>query len=275
MKSYVLLGLLSVLSMSSMAASTDLSLWTAEGDGVWTVANDKASVLQTINGAPTVFYSDFNGQQIALEGEISVETGNDDDYVGFVLGYQPGDLTAESPNFILIDWKKVTQNWFGCDAKAGLAISRVTAPIFQETATPWCHQDGVVELARGRTLGDKGWQENTTYHFKLIFNANNIQVYVNNALEMNISGSFANGRFGFYNYSQEQVRYSAITTQPAPPSSNKPEIRVTNGFINFSVTNGYVPDDDDCVAERDYGRAVFDEVNELLYICAPSGWISK
>ena len=61
-----------------------------------------------------------------------------------------------------------------------------------------------------------------------------------------------------------------------PPSiPKKPEIKVINGFINFSVTNGASPDDADCVSQKDYGRAVIDERNDLFYFCTENGWIFK
>ena len=40
-----------------------------------------------------------------------------------------------------------------------------------------------------------------------------IVVSVNGVEELNIAGSFANGRVGFYNYSQASVLYSAIEEQ--------------------------------------------------------------
>jgi len=40
---------------------------------------------------------------------------------------------------------------------------------------------------------------------------------VNDVLQFNIDGSFSDGRFGFYNYSQAQVIYAGITNIDLPP----------------------------------------------------------
>ncbi|MBL8463473.1 MAG: PEP-CTERM sorting domain-containing protein [Thauera sp.] len=50
-----------------------------------------------------------------------------------------------------------------------------------------------------------------------------MQVKVDGTTELNVNGSFADGSFGFYNYSQQSVRYSAITEDVAPPTNSVPE----------------------------------------------------
>ena len=211
-----LIGLLTastLLSTPVVAGLVDLSTWTAEGNGNWTLGGGNNSAFQSINGTPTVFYSDFLGQGVALSGNITVEATGDDDYIGFVLGFQPGDIASAATDFIVVDWKQATQVFFGCTGQAGLAISRFSAGA-PDNADSWCHQGSVNELARGTTLGSTGWVDNTTYSFDLVFNPTNIQVFVDGTKELDINGSFANGRFGFYNYSQESVRYSAIQQDP-------------------------------------------------------------
>lgn len=204
---------------AALAVPVDLSTWTSEGPGSWTVAADNNSVLQTTNGSPTVFYSAGNEQGKKLSGKIKVETTSDDDYIGFVLGYQPGDAAASSTDFILIDWKQGNQGSYGCTAFAGLSISHVSGGL-PEAAASWCHTGTTTELARALNLGSTGWADNTEYAFDLIFTASNIQVFVNGVKELDVVGSFADGAFGFYNYSQSTVRYSAIEEDEAPPAEN-------------------------------------------------------
>jgi hypothetical protein len=207
---------------SAHAGPVNLSTWAAEGPGgTWTVAPDQNSVFQSVNGDPTVFFSNTPSQGKALSGKIKVETTGDDDYIGFVLGFSSGALTRATNDYILIDWKQSDQaGFFGCTAQAGLAISRVTGTM-TDGAPAWCHSGTTTELARGATLSDTGWQDNTEYTFDLIFTANNIQVKVNGVTELNVNGTFADGAFGFYNYSQASVRYSALEeTIVTPPSGN-------------------------------------------------------
>ena len=106
----------SLVATGAVAAPVDLSTWTAEsyqsvagfGDGVWTVSADGSSVHQSVNGQPTLFYSDFNAHGISATGSISV-SGGDDDFIGFVLGFQPGDSTNALADYLLVDWKRGSQ----------------------------------------------------------------------------------------------------------------------------------------------------------------------
>lgn len=220
MKSSICYMALSVLAIAGAAeaAPVDLSTWTATGGGTWIRAADNNSVTQTVNGNPTVFFGPGNAQGNQLSGTIRVNTSSDNDFIGFVLGFKAGDLTAASTDFLLIDWKQGTQSQFGCSANAGLAVSRVTSGL-ANNAGAWCHApaNGVTELARGTNLGSTGWIDQTTYTFDLVFTASNVKVFVNNVKELDITGTFANGGFGFYNYSQSSVTYGAIQQDVVPP----------------------------------------------------------
>ncbi|MBU0555255.1 MAG: PEPxxWA-CTERM sorting domain-containing protein [Alphaproteobacteria bacterium] len=195
----------------------DLTGWTQEGAGTWNVQPGNDSVLQTLNSNPGVFYSDYSAFGNQLSGTITVNTRTDDDFVGFVVGYDPGELAGPS-DFLLIDWKKGNQSSFGCSASAGLAISQVSSGLANNSGA-WCHDSaqGVTELARGATLGATGWTELTTYSFDIAYTSSNIKVWVDDVLQFDIDGSFSNGRFGFYNYSQQTVLYAGITNEELPP----------------------------------------------------------
>lgn len=205
------------------AAPVDLSDWSDEGAGSWSLAADNNSAFQSVNGAPTVLFTNENSQGKSLSGQITVEeTGGDDDFIGFVLGYKAGDI-AGNPNtdYILIDWKQRDQA--GWDA--GLAISRVTGALGTNAGTSsdaWQHTGNVELLARATNLGDVGWEDNTTYNFEINFTATYISVFVNGVLEIAINGDFSDGGFGFYNFSQPRVRYAGITEDVAQPPSEVP-----------------------------------------------------
>jgi hypothetical protein len=215
----------------------DLTAWIAQSyqavagfpAGVWTVAGGGLSVFQSQNGQPTMFYSDFSAFGTQVQGKIMV-TGADDDFVGFALGYQPGDPTNASADYLLIDWKRGTQYYnfstpscgLGSTAPAGLAVSRVTGvPIADEF---WGHSDqdvscspsgdGLQELARATNLGSTGWQHGTEYVFGFEFNSTSLKVYVDDVLEIDITGTFGNGRLAFYNFSQAGVTYSGFEVTP-------------------------------------------------------------
>ncbi|MEC9102491.1 MAG: hypothetical protein VX878_01640, partial [Pseudomonadota bacterium] len=94
------------------AAPVDRSTWTANGNGSWNLAGDNNSVKQTLNNSPTVFINQKDSQGLALSGTIKVETTSDDDFIGFVLGYNNGDLTNGSADYLLIDWKQGNQSFY-------------------------------------------------------------------------------------------------------------------------------------------------------------------
>ncbi|NNM76800.1 PEPxxWA-CTERM sorting domain-containing protein [Sphingomonas sp. ID1715] len=207
----------------AVAAPTNLSTWTAEGPGNWVRAADNNSVTQTLNGNPTVFYSDFAAQGTRLSGTVKVNSSSDDDFFGFVLGFKPGELSAATSDFLLVDWKQIDQGSFGGTAKKGLALSRVTSGLANSSGAWWHNPaDGVTELARGATLGSTAWVDFQTYTFDIQFTASNVKVFVDNVLQFDVNGTFSDGRFGFYNYSQAQVIYAGISDEPLPPPPPPP-----------------------------------------------------
>lgn len=235
------------------AAPVDLRDWTAEsyeavsgfGAGNWNVSADGSSVLQTVNGQPTMFYSDFTAFGTEVTGTILVNSaGGDDDFIGFVLGFNPGDSTNAMAQYLLIDWKRGTQSFnFGAPsaspggvAARGLAVSQVFG--IPDADEFWQHANldgtpassGVTELARGLTLGDTGWAFATSYEFTFDFGPGNLDLWVNDVLQFSLVGDFSDGRLGFYNFSQAQVSYAG-----------------------FDLTEGSFPGDDDPVTPPPVG----------------------
>ena len=222
--------LVSGLVSTVQAVPVNLNTWTAEsypavsgfGAGNWVVAPDGSSVFQSVNGQPTLFYSDFNTFGSSFTGMIDV-SGGDDDYIGFALGFNAGDTTSGSADYLLIDWKAGTQTFDfgapsstpGTTAPAGLAVSRITGiPTADEF---WGHTDfithtdgGVEELQRATNLGATGWKAGTSYEFTFDFGPNDLEVFVDGVKELDITGSFNNGSFAFYNFSQASVTYAGF-----------------------------------------------------------------
>jgi hypothetical protein len=215
------------------SAAVDLSTWTAQnwsaGAGNWVVQPGGASVLQTINGQPTVFLSGESALGTDIQGKIKVETTSDDDFIGFVLGFESGDFASASADYLLIDWKQGNQS----GADAGLAVSRVTGIVPAADPGFWEHTTGVTELARGANLGSTGWADNVEYNFGFIFTATSLHVLVNGVEEINIAGAFSGGNLGFYNYSQSTVRYSGFTQDTLP--SPVPEVGSTLALLGLSL----------------------------------------
>ena len=182
---------------------------------------------------------------------LTCVSGGDDDYIGFALGFNSGDTTNGAADYLLIDWKQGNQNFdFGAPsttpgsiAYSGLAVSRVTGiPTADEF---WGHTDfathtggGVEELQRATNLGSTGWTAGTTYDFTFDFGPNDLEVFVNGVLELDITGSFNDGSFGFYNFSQAGVTYSGFEKEQGSFSVPEPSVLLllTIGLAGITYT---------------------------------------
>jgi len=216
------------ISISSAASATviDLTSWESDGVGSWSVQAGNDSVLQTTNGVPGVFFeSGSNARDTQISGEITVNESGDDDFIGFVLGYQDNELRSSSSDYWLIDWKQSDQYWgpFGGTGLEGLALSHVVNGSVE--ASFWTHSNGINEIARGNNLGSTGWVDFTTYTFDIVHTASLIEVQVNGNVELSVSNAdagvteFTDGAYGFYNFSQAQVEYAGLTSVVLPPTS--------------------------------------------------------
>ena len=98
----------------------NLNGWTAVNYGCpengqpranWDLSEDKMSVTQLVNADPSIFVSDRVLDHTSISGTWLVDTSDDDDFMGFVFGYQgPG-------RFYLFDWKGAHQS----DSRVGVA----------------------------------------------------------------------------------------------------------------------------------------------------------
>lgn len=248
--SRVLVGVVGVLAVAvallvasgDAEAQIDLDLrdWSQQGIpewGDWDVAGDGSAVIQTTNHSPTFFVSPETLTAGAeIEGVIEVQTSSDDDYVGFVFGYQ-GPLAADETgyDFLAFNWKQNRQTFDGCEAREGMSLVRLQGeedpaadytPSGDAHPALWCHDQDEID-ARGYDMdlevldtnwGDgTGWEDNTEYRFTLRYTADRVRIHIDDQLVFDETGSFPDGHFGFYNYSQSGVRYSGFTeTEPAP-----------------------------------------------------------
>jgi len=217
MRKVLILFLIMLLPSLAGAANIDLSSWYQEGpagNGTWNVAADNESVLQTINGNPTVFLSNDSYINTSFEGAFKVQTASDDDYIGFVFGWQ-------SPNdFYLFDWKQGDQS----GSIKGYYLSHVTASGINDwyNVIPFSNHhidnmDGYDVLATN--LGT-GWADNTLYDFKLDYTNSQIKIHIGTTEIFNLPGTYSGGNFGFYNYSQSQVYYEGFTEEVIPDPNN-------------------------------------------------------
>jgi hypothetical protein len=240
------------LASSASATPVDFTTFTTERftpttfpAPVWTLTPSSATINP--NGDSNVLYSPDSALNKRFLGRLNA--GADDDVVGFLLGFEPGDgILGSSADYLLLDWKGVDQtfnfedgdviNFFhsatpGGLMPVGLALSRVTgSPTSDEL---WQHADlpensfgGVEQLARGATLGSTPYNRAGSSHlFDIRYSATNVTVLVDGVEQFNQNGSFPDGRFGLYTAYQGDV-------QPPPTYSNFEVLPID--FVGLSAT---------------------------------------
>jgi len=234
--------LLNTSDALAQANPIDLNSWNQEGNpsnGNWAVSSDGNSVSQSINGNPTFFVSPDDLINNTFNGSFGVQTSADDDYIGFVFGYQ-SPLSANSDsvndyNFLLFDWKQQTQPFGVETAQEGFSLNLVNGNISNFLPGFWGHNDSpefnVLATDYGAT---RGWADNTVYDFTLLYQDNRIKIdieggtgdFANGQTIFDITPgdvgltSFQAGKFGFYNYSQQNVLYQGFTSEVTPPDTD-------------------------------------------------------
>ncbi len=221
------------------AAPVDLTSWSEEGPGggVWTVSGGGVTVLQSVNSVtPTFFISDDPFINSMFTGTLKVEESGDNDFIGFVFGYKMpfdanGDATTDF-DYLLFDWKQGNQ----ASATAGFHLSKVSGDFSdnsishgnQSATNPfWSHVNNVDMNSTFTTLASdvgsgRGWADNTTYEFTLTYQDNLVEIAIDggafsNETIFSVAGTYTEGSFGFYNFSQAQVRYAGFEEEAAPP----------------------------------------------------------
>ena len=242
----------SLIVSGAYAAPLNLSSWSAlnldfpggQSGGAWVLEGNTA-VWQIFNADPSFYLNNLNQTSYSMDGSWQVLTGGDDDYMGFAFGYQ------NSSNFYVFDWKQGTQGYEGATANEGMTIKK-----FQGATG-----NGLVDLSLGEfwnnaaaTFGDMtvlatnhsstaGWADNVLYDFHLDFNQNPGEIHVvvkqGDTELWNVTvndTTFSSGQFGFYNFSQEQVRYAGfeqsggIIVPPGPIGTPEPSTMLLLGL---------------------------------------------
>lgn len=232
-------GGLLLLSSAVQAAPIDLSSWSpltltfpgGQPAGNWALEPGNTAVRQTINADPSFYLNNVNQTQYSIDGTWQVLTSSDDDYMGFTFGYQ------NSSNFYLFDWKQAAQSYSGTNAAEGITIKKFTGATGNgltdlSLAELWENQVnyGDMSVLATNHSSAAGWVDQVLYDFHLDFNLNpgEIHIVVKQGATVLwdttvVDTTFTGGQFGFYNYSQEQVRYAGFTqtggvTVPEPAS---------------------------------------------------------
>lgn len=213
-------------AQAAHAAPIDLSDWSrlnidlpgGQGGGNWVLETGNTSVRQVNNADPSLFLNNLNQTSYSIDGQWQVLTASDDDYMGFVFGYQ------NSSNFYMFDWKQISQNANSALAAEGMTIKKYegatgNALIDLSLQEFWANTVNVGDITVLATnhSSTAGWADNVLYDFHLDLNVNPGEIHVviaqgsTTLWDVTVNDStFTSGQFGFYNFSQEQVRYAGF-----------------------------------------------------------------
>ncbi len=205
--------------------------------GNWVLAPDNLSVTQTVNADPSMYLNGINQTSFLMDGSWQVNTASDDDFMGFVFGYQ------DASHFYLMDWKQGQQDYVGRRAYEGFTIKKFSAASKDDlTLTDfWSSTDtDNMKVLTSSYGSDKGWADNTSYDFHLDFSASgqfSVLVKEEDEVLWNVSvndNSYTSGEFGFYNFSQSTVQYSGFEQTGGVPVP-EPSTTILLGLGLFSL----------------------------------------
>lgn len=141
---------------------------------------------------------------------------NDDDSIGFVLGYCAGDATDPNAEYLAVIWNRSSQvrQMPGCSPVAG--ASPMGMKLVRVFGTPDAQEfweqsnlnlpcsgptSGVEQLASAMTRGNTAWPRFVPQNFRVLMDRNNLKIWCNGTLEFDVQGdffSYSRGCFGYF-----------------------------------------------------------------------------
>lgn len=199
----------------------DLSKWSViqyefnnQPDATWHIQSGNTIVEQKVNADASIFLSNTNVTNNRIDGTWRVGTTDDDDYIGFVFGFQ------DPQHFYLFDWKQADQNDPLGFAERGMSIKVVDADSSLKETDLW-PMNGNGQRVQQLFHNTIAWKPLTDYRFTLEFLPDHFTITVKEGINTVESvtikdNTYSSGNSGFYNYSQPTVLYSGFTQQALP-----------------------------------------------------------